>query len=342
MSLTINDVVAQLGGSAVGDAARRIDGVAPLDSAGSSDISFLANPKYRSQLAQTHAGAVVVDEKIELPEGLTAIRSSNPYLYFARVVALLNPPRRFPAGISDRACVEGEVAATAHVGPGAVIEAGAVVMDEAIIGPNSVVRQGARIGKRTRLMANVSVYENCSLGDDCIVHSGVVIGADGFGFARSAEREWVKFPQIGAVRIGNNVEIGANTSIDRGAMTDTIIGDGVKLDNLIQIAHNVEVGDHTAIAGSAGIAGSSKVGKRCMIGGQSGISGHLVIGDDVVISGDTLVTKSISEPGQYTANLPVQKHTDWVRNFSHLRHLDRMAKKIRSIEQRLDKGEDES
>lgn len=342
MSLTVNDVVAQLGGSAVGDAAKRIDGVAPLDSATATDISFLANPKYRSQLAQTLAGAVVVDEKIELPEGLTAIRSRNPYLYFARVVALLHPPRRFPAGISDRACVEGEVAATAHVGPGAVVEAGAIVMDEAIIGPNSVVRQGARIGKRTRLMANVTVYENCSLGDDCIVHSGVVIGADGFGFARSEDREWVKFPQIGAVRIGNHVEIGANTSIDRGAMTDTIIGDGVKLDNLIQIAHNVEVGDHTAIAGSAGIAGSSKVGKRCMIGGQSGISGHLVIGDDVVISGDTLVTKSISEPGQYTSNLPVQKHADWVRNFSHLRHLDSMAKKIRRIEQRLDKGEDES
>jgi len=342
MAFTLAEIVSRLGGRVEGDGSLVIDGVAPLDAAKSGQISFLANPKYRSQLEDTSASAIVVDEGMTLPDGVTAIRSPNPYLFFARVVALFNPPRQFSAGISAAASVEGDVAPSAHVAAGAVIEAGAVVEDEAVIGPNCVVLSGARIGKRTRLVANVTVYERCIVGDDCLLHAGVVIGADGFGFARTESREWVKFPQIGSVRIGNKVELGSNTSVDRGAMADTVIEDGVKIDNLVQIAHNVEVGAHTAIAGSAGIAGSSKVGKRCMIGGQSGIAGHLTLCDDVIVSGDTLISKSIAKPGYYTANLPQQTHADWVKNFSHLRHLDAMAKKIRTIEKRLDKGDDES
>lgn len=342
MGLSVDEIVSRLGGRLVGNGALKVTGAAPLDHASGNEISFLANPKYRSQLSSTGAGVVVTDEKVDVPDSLTVIRTRNPYLYFARVVGLLNPPRAFEPGISDRAVVEGDVAASAHVAPGAVIEAGASVAEEAVIGPNCVIRTGAKIGARTRLMANVTIYEHCLIGDDCIIHSGTVIGSDGFGFARSEDHQWIKFPQVGRVCIGNDVEIGANTAIDRGAMSDTVIGDGVKIDNLVQIAHNVEVGDHTAIAGSAGIAGSSKVGKRCMIGGQSGVSGHLNVCDDVVISGDSLVSKSITNPGQYTANLPQQTHGEWVRNFSHLRRLDDMAKKIRALEKRLEKGEDES
>jgi len=342
MVLTVDELVARLGGRVVGDGARTIAGVAPLDQAGPADISFLANPKYRSQLFDTNAGVVILDEKTEVPEGRTAIHSENPYLYFARAVALMHPSREFSPGISERAVVLGDVAESVHVAPGVVIEAGARVFEGAVIGPNCVIGHGAHVGRRTRLMANVTVYEGCTIGDDCIIHSGAVIGADGFGFARDARLEWVKFPQIGSVRIGNKVEIGANTTIDRGAMADTVISDGVKIDNLVQIGHNVEIGEHTVIAGAVGIAGSTKIGKRCMLGGQAGVSGHLSIGDDVVISGGSAVTKSISKPGQYTANLPIQAHTDWVRNFAHLRHLDSMAKKIRTIEKRLDKGEDES
>jgi len=340
--LTLSDIIARLGGRLHGQAELVIDGVAPLDRAREGQLSFLANPKYRSQLATTRASVVVVDERTEVPEGLSAIHADNPYLYFARVVALLNPPREFAPGIHPHAVVDGTVHARAHVAAGAVIEAGACVDEGAVIGPGCVIGPDCRVGRDTRLSANVTLYAGCTVGERCLIHSGAVIGADGFGFARTEEGQWVKFPQVGGVRIGNDVEIGANTTIDRGAMTDTVIGDGVKLDNQIQIGHNVEIGDQTAIAGCVGIAGSTRIGKRCMIGGQAGIIGHLSIADDVVVSAGTLVTKSIKTAGVYTANLPLQTHTEWVRNFSRLRHLDAMAQSIRTIEKRLDKGESES
>ncbi len=305
-------------------------------------MTFLANPRYRSQLSQTRASVVVVDENTDVPAGLAAIHTKNPYLYFARVVALLNPPEAHSGGIHPNATVDGRVHDSACVAAGATIEAGAEIGEAAYIGPGCVVGRNARIGRGVRLEANVTVYANCVIGNDCLIHAGAVIGADGFGFARTDEGQWVKFPQIGAVRIGDNVEIGANTTIDRGAMEDTVIGNGVKLDNQIQIGHNVEIGDDTAIAGCVGVAGSTRIGKRCMIGGQAGIIGHLTLVDDVVVSAGTLVTKSIRSPGVYTANLPLQNHAEWVRNFSRLRHLDSMANSIRTLEKRLDKGESES
>ncbi|HNQ75368.1 MAG TPA: UDP-3-O-(3-hydroxymyristoyl)glucosamine N-acyltransferase, partial [Pseudothauera hydrothermalis] len=201
------------------------------------------------------------------------------------------------------------------------------------------IGRGVVIGEGTRLHAGVTVYHDCVIGKGCIVHAGVVIGADGFGFARERDGRWIKIPQTGRVIIGDDVEIGANTTIDRGALDDTVIGNGVKLDNQIQIAHNVRIGEHTAIAGCVGIAGSTTIGARCMIGGQAGIIGHLVIADDVVVSAGTLVTKSIRRAGVYTGNLPVQSHPDWVKNFAHLRHLDDMAARIRALEKRLDKAD---
>ncbi|QID18023.1 UDP-3-O-(3-hydroxymyristoyl)glucosamine N-acyltransferase [Nitrogeniibacter mangrovi] len=342
MGLPVEQIVARLGGrlSACGDVT--IVGVAPLDQAGEGQLSFLANPKYRAQLARTRASVVVVDEATEVPPGLLAIHTPNPYLYFARVVALLNPPVAHAPGVAASAVVAGAVHAGAHVAPNAVIEVGAVIGEDAVVGPGCVVGRDVHIGARTRLAANVTLYAGVHIGTDCLIHAGAVIGADGFGFARTDDGQWVKFPQIGSVRIGNKVEIGANTTIDRGAMSDTVIADGVKLDNQIQIGHNVEIGEDTAIAGCVGIAGSTRIGKRCMVGGQAGIIGHLSICDDVVISAGTLVTKSIRSPGVYTANLPLQTHADWVKNFSRLRHLDTMAQDIRTIEQRLDKGESES
>jgi UDP-3-O-[3-hydroxymyristoyl] glucosamine N-acyltransferase len=341
-ALTLADIVARLGGRLVGDPSLVVRGVAPLEQAAEGQLSFLANPKYRSQLAQTQASVVVVDERTELPDGLAAIRADNPYLYFVQVVTLLNPPRAFAPGIHPSAVVDGQVHPSAHVGAGVVIEAGAQIGEDAVIGPGCVIGPQVRIGCRTRLQARVTIYAGCTVGDDCLIHSGAVIGADGFGFARTDAGQWVKFPQIGAVRIGDEVEIGANTTIDRGAMLDTVIGRGVKLDNQIQVGHNVEIGEYTAIAGCVGIAGSTRIGKRCMIGGQAGIIGHLSIADDVVVSAGTLVTKSIKSAGVYTANLPLQNHADWVRNFSRLRHLDAMAQSLRTIEKRLDQGESES
>lgn len=342
VTLTVDQIIARLGGRLSGNGQICIDGAAPLDRAGARQLSFLANPKYRSQLAGTQAGAVVVDESCEVPDGQCAIHTANPYLYFARAVALLYPASPVAAGVSAAAQVDGIVAPGAQVAAGGVVEAGARVDEGAYIGPNCVIGAGARVGARSRLQANVTVYAGCVIGEDCIVHAGVVIGADGFGFARTEAGEWVKFPQVGAVRIGRGVEIGANTTIDRGALSDTIIGDGVKLDNQIQVGHNVEIGAFTAIAGCVGIAGSTRIGQRCMIGGQAGIIGHLEIADDVVVSAGTLVTKSIRQPGVYTANLPLQTHAEWVRNFSRLRHLDSMAQSIRTIERRLDKGDNES
>ncbi len=340
--LTVERIVARLGGRFSGDGTIEIRDVATLEDAQSGHLSFLANPKYRPALQSTSASAVIVDERTEVPGSLTVIRTDNPYLYFARAVALLHPAPEFSASIHSSALVSGDVHRDAYVGPGAVVDIGAVVEAGAVIGPNCVVGRGARVGAHSRLVANVVVYDGCRLGQRCLVHAGVVIGADGFGFARTNDHAWEKFPQVGSVSIGDDVEIGANTTIDRGALSDTIIGNGVKIDNQIQIGHNVEIGDHTAIAGCVGIAGSTKIGKRCMIGGQAGIIGHLTIGDDVVISAGTLVTKSITKAGVYTANLPLQSHADWVRNFSRLRHLDAMAHSLKELEKRLDKGEHES
>jgi UDP-3-O-[3-hydroxymyristoyl] glucosamine N-acyltransferase len=231
--------------------------------------------------------------------------------------------------------VEGEVHASASVGPFCHIARGAQVAADAILGAHCSLGEGAEVGAGTRLAANVTIYADCHIGARCLIHAGAVIGADGFGFAREKEGSWVKIPQVGRVLIGDDVEIGAGTTIDRGALGDTVIADGVKLDNQIQVAHNVQIGAHTAMAGCVGIAGSAVIGARCTVGGGAVILGHLHIADDVNISAATLVTKSIHSAGTYSGAVPFLEHGDWLRNFSRLRHLDAMADKIRTLEQRL-------
>jgi UDP-3-O-[3-hydroxymyristoyl] glucosamine N-acyltransferase len=329
-ALTLRDIVERLGGEAVGEVASPLTGVATLDSAGPGHLTFLANPKYRSRLATTRAGAVIVSPADRAAAPGPCIVAANPYAYYARAVSLFHPARAPRPGIHPSAIVDpaARVDGSAEVGPRAVIGAGAVVAAGAVIGAGSVLGENVRIGEGTRLHANVTLYDGCSLGARCIVHSGAVIGADGFGQAPDGGK-WVKIPQVGAVRIGDDVEVGANTTIDRGALDDTVIEDGVKIDNQVQVGHNVRIGAHTVIAGCVGIAGSTNIGRHCMIGGAAGFTGHLSVCDGVVVSAMTLVTKSITAPGTYTSGSPMMPHADWLRNTAHLRRLDALAGKLR-------------
>ncbi|MCL2644221.1 MAG: UDP-3-O-(3-hydroxymyristoyl)glucosamine N-acyltransferase [Betaproteobacteria bacterium] len=337
----IDALVARLGGELAGDGSVEIRRVATLEQAGKGDLAFLASPKYLSRLKESRAAAFIVKpaHRGMVGDDRPCIVTSDPYLYFARASQFFNPLPPVVPGVHSLASVRCAIPATVAIDAGVVVEEGAEIGEGVLIGANCYVGHGTRIGRGTRLAPNVTIYANCVLGENCIVHAGTVIGSDGFGFAREASGKWVKIPQTGRVIIGNDVEIGSNTSIDRGALEDTVIGDGVKLDNLIQIAHNVHVGEHTAMAGNSGIAGSTRVGARCMIGGQSGVSGHLTIVDDVIVSGRTLITKSIQKAGVYTGCLPQQTHAEWAKNFAHIRHLDALADRIRLLEQRLEQQE---
>jgi UDP-3-O-[3-hydroxymyristoyl] glucosamine N-acyltransferase len=330
--LSLADIVARLGGDLIGDGSLRITRIAPLDQAAAGDLGFLANPKYRSLLATTGATGVIVppDAVGECP--VAAIVTPQPYLYFARVAQLLNPPRKPSKGIHPSAVVEVAVPAGVSIGANVRIGPDTVIGEGAVIEANCSIGNGCRIGADSWLHAGVVVYDRCVLGARAIVHSGVVIGADGFGFARDAAGAWVKIPQTGRVVIGDDVEIGANTTVDRGAIDDTVIEDGVKQ---IQIGHNVHIGAHTAMAGCVGLAGSARIGKRCTVGGAAMILGHLTIPDDTNISSGTMVTKSLPRSGTYTGNIPCLEHGDWLRNFARLRHLDAMADRIRALETRL-------
>ena len=331
-ALTLREIVARLGGEAVGEVGAPLTGVATLDSAGPGDIAFLANPKYRGRLATTRAGAVILGPGDRDAAAMPRIVSDNPYAYYARTVALFHPQPAVRPGSHPFAQVDGSatVDANAEIGAFVVIGAGASVGAGAAIGSHCVLGDGVAVGAGTRLHPRVTIYPGCRLGARCIVHSGVVIGADGFGMARDAGA-WVKIPQVGGVRIGDDVEIGANTTIDRGALDDTIIEDGVKLDNLIQVAHNCVIGAHTVIAGCTGISGSVTIGRHCMIGGGVGFVGHIGICDHVTISGMSLITKSITQPGTYTSAIPFMPHAEWLRNAVHLRHLDAIAAEVRKL-----------
>lgn len=334
MVLRLDQIVARFGGEIVGAGDTAISRIGTLEHAGPGDLAFLANPKYRHQLATTRAAAVIMaPPAVERPAA--AILTPQPYLYYARVAQWLNPLPVPVAGIHATAVVEGAVAATASIGPNVWIGCGARIADDVVIEANCSIGAGVEIGAGTRLAANVAVYSGSRLGARCLVHSAAVIGADGFGFAREATGAWVKIPQVGRVLIGDDVEIGAGTTIDRGALGDTVIGDGVKLDNQIQVGHNVQIGAHAAMAGCVGIAGSAVIGARCTVGGGAVILGHLSIADDVDIAAGTLVSKSIRKAGTYSGAVPFLEHGDWLRNFSRLRHLDAMADKIRALEQRL-------
>ncbi len=335
MALKLSEIVAVLGGERVGGDPL-IRSVGSLAEAGPGAIGFLANPRYRGQLASTRASAVIVADSERESTGLPRIVASNPYAYYARVAQRLNPPAPVHPGIDPSASVDrsAQVDPSAFIGAGASIGPGAVVGAGVSIGPGCRVMANAVIGSETRLAANVTLCEGCRLGTRCVVHPGAVIGADGFGFAPDQGR-WVKIPQVGTVVVGDDVEIGANTTIDRGALDDTVIGEGCKIDNLVQVGHNVHIGPFSVIAGCVGIAGSARIGSGCRIGGAAGILGHLEIADGVEVSPFTLVTRSIHEPGKVTGYMPVQAHDRWLQNAAQVRHLARMADRIRELEGRL-------
>ena len=324
MQLELGSIVAALGGELCGDPSVLITGLAPLESATPQQIGFLSNPRYQPQLLVSKAGCVIVAPQMKEPAVLrgACIVTDQPYLYFAKLTQL------WRRGLKQ--------STPAAVHPSAVVDALAVVHPSASIGPLCVVERGARIGADTVLKSRVTVGEDCVVGDRCIVHSGVVIGADGFGFAPNGDG-WEKIEQLGAVQIGNDVEIGANTCIDRGALQDTVIEDGVKLDNLIQIGHNVRVGRHTAMAGCVGVAGSATIGAHCTVGGGAIILGHLTIGSHVNISAGTLVSKSILKPGHYTGIFPIDDNASWERNAASLKQLHSLRNRIKILEQETKK-----
>ena len=337
ISYRLADIAAQLGGRVLGNGEASVAQVATLKNAQSSHISFLANSKYRVQLANTCAGAVILGEADAQATDLPRIVSDNPYAYFAKVSALLNPLPEARPGVHSAAVIGAgaQIDATASIAAMAVIGEGATIGAHSVIGEGCCIGANTVIGSRARLYPGVVIYHDCIIGDNLIAHSGAVIGSDGFGIAMD-EGRWIKIPQIGRVVIGNDVEIGANTTIDRGALDDTVIEDGVKLDNQIQVAHNVRIGAHTAIAGCAGIAGSAVIGRYCLIGGGARILGHLQLADHVEIAAHTLVGKSIREAGSYAAIFPFSRTEDWRRNVVHLRHLDDLVKRVKTLEQELE------
>jgi UDP-3-O-[3-hydroxymyristoyl] glucosamine N-acyltransferase len=339
----LRDLVERFGGELVGDPDTEIERVATLRNAGPADLSFLANPKYRSELAATRAAAVVIPPAERDATGLPRILARDSYLHFAKIVAFLNPGAPSIAGIHPTAVVaaDARVAPDACIGPHCTVGQGAVIGAGVALGPGCHVGDEASIGDGSRLAARVTVHARCIVGARAVVHSGAVIGADGFGFARDGER-WFKIPQIGRVVIGDDVEIGANTTIDRGALDDTVIENDVKLDNQIQVGHNCRIGAHTAIAGCVGIAGSTSIGRNCMIGGAAMISGHLSIADGSVISGGTLIAKSIAKPGHYTGVYPFEENRSWTRNAVWVRNLDALAARVRRLERDGDSAEESS
>jgi UDP-3-O-[3-hydroxymyristoyl] glucosamine N-acyltransferase len=349
-TITIGDLVRQnpaLQAQIQGNASLQLSGVAPLTTARGSDLSFLANPRYAPQLQQTQAGAVVLTahdyESVSASPARTYILCAKPYVFFARAAQFFASQEAPTPSIHATAVVDSTavLAQGVTLGPFAVIGAHARIGAQTQIGAHVVIGEDCEIGAQTCVYSNVSIYSGCKIGARTIIHSGAVIGADGFGFAND-EGTWVKIPQTGAVVIGEDCEIGANTTIDRGAMADTLIGDDVKIDNQVQIGHNVEIGAHTAIAGCVGIAGSARIGKGVQLGGAAMILGHLSIADGAIISAASTVTRSIEKAGFYTGIYPIDQNANWERSAALVRNLDKMRDRIRRLEAHLNNKDGET
>jgi len=336
MTYTLGEIATRFGLELKGEGSVVISGVCSLAPGKPGGIGFINNPKFRPWRATTQAGAVIVGKRDAATCSSNGLVAPDPYLAFARIAALFDHSRDFEPGVHPSAVI----AADAKLGEGccvaaqSVIESGVILGEGSYIGPGSVISRGAQLGKKSFLVARVSIGHDVRIGDRCQFQPGAVIGSRGFGNAPSPQG-WVEVPQLGTVVIGNDVEVGANTTIDRGAIEDTVIGDGARLDNLIQIAHNVRIGAHTAIAACTGIAGSTKIGSRCMIGGGVGINGHIEIGDDVIVMGFAMVTKSLPAKGVYGSGLPIENAREWRKQVARVRRLDRLEQRLRQAENKL-------
>ncbi len=336
MDYSLGEIAQHIGARLAGDADTRISGVCSVESPRHHSITFVTHSRFRKYLDNTSAAAVILREDELQYCPVPALICDNPYAAYARVTALFSAPvsgdaMQHPSAVIHPTAKLGE---EVRIGAHAVIAAGVELASGVTIGSGCVIDEGVRIGAGSTLKPNVTVYRDCELGESCLIHSGTVIGSDGFGFAND-KGHWIKIHQLGRVVIGDDVEIGANTSVDRGAIDDTVIGNNVIIDNQVQVAHNVRIGDHTAIAGCVGIAGSAVIGKHCALGGGAGILGHLEIVDGVTVTAMSLVTNSIKQPGVYSAGTPLEPKAQWQKNYVRFKQLDDMSRRIRALEKEL-------
>jgi UDP-3-O-[3-hydroxymyristoyl] glucosamine N-acyltransferase len=342
IALTLAEIAARLGGDVLGDPTTRIVQVATLASAGEGNIAFLANRRYRSQLQTTRAAAIILAP--DAVDGFAGPRivTANPYAYYARVATLLNPEAAVSGGVHASAVSESAIPDSVTVGSQVSIGKNVTLGENVRVHAGCVIGDGVTIGADSVLYPRVTIYHGCRIGQRAIVHSGAVIGADGFGFAPDG-KEWIKIPQIGVVVIGDDVEIGANTTIDRGALDDTVIGEGCKIDNLVMIGHNCNIGPYSVIAGCTGMAGSTTLGEHCILGGATMISGHLTLAPNTTISGASTVMRSIVEPGGVHCSVfPLDSYEHWMRNASHIRRLSKLAERVSELEKKLKEEDTEA
>ena len=336
MEMTLRDLAARLGVDLHGDLDLRVNRVAELTHADSSSVAFLADPKYRPDLKRTSAGAVVLRAADLADCPVAALISPDPHLTFALAARLLHPPapvvggRHPSAVIADRVSID----PSAWIGPLAVVEEGVVIGPRVFVGPGSVIGARCQVGEDSRLVAQVTLCEGTIVGKRALLHPGCVIGREGFGFARERDR-WLRVPQLGRAILGDDVEVGVNSAVDRGSLGDTVIADGVKIDNLIQIGHNVRIGENTAMAACSGISGSTRIGRNCTIAGAVGMAGHLEIGDDVHFTGMAMVTRSFPDPGAYSSGIPAMPNAEWRRAVVRFRQLDDLARRLKRLEEQL-------
>jgi len=341
-SYTLADLAERYALQLLGDGSGRIDGVATLAKATPSQLGFLANPRYRAELVTSHAGAVVLGAADADAYAGPRLVAKDPYVAFARIAALFDTTPAAAAGIHASAVVaaSARVAPGASIGPLCVIDADATVEDGAVLGPGCHIGPDCVVGAQSRLVGRVTLVTRVRLGRRVLIHPGAVLGADGFGLAFERDAGgggWIKVPQLGGVVIGDDCEIGANTTIDRGALEDTVLAEDVRLDNQIQIAHNVRIGAHTAMAGCSAVAGSATIGRYCLVGGGAGILGHITIADKVTITSMALVTHSIAEPGEYSSGTPIHDNRTWRKNAARFKHLDELARRVNALEKDLKK-----
>ena len=333
MTISLGELATTFGCELIGDPDVVVDHVASLGNADSRSLTFLSNPAFKTQLSGTSAGAVILRPDDADASPVPVLLAKDPYACYARMAAVLYPAQTYAAGIHATAVVGSgaDVSDSAHIAANATIDADARIGDNAYVGPGCVVGPGCIVGDHTRLLANVTLARAVTLGARCIIHPGAVIGADGFGNAMTPEG-WVKVPQVGGVVIGDDVEIGANTTIDCGAIEDTVLEDGVRIDNLCMVGHNVRIGAHTAMAAHVALAGSAVIGKRCLLAGKSGTVGHITVCDDVVLSGKCMVSKDIKEPGVYASSFPQQPLREWNRQVARVRRLGALGDRVKKLE----------